>query len=50
MVNLYTHKAVWGKNYNLANVVFYGAIKAKNGSYYLMVKTNTETKFYKLKV
>lgn len=50
MVNLYTKKAVWGKNHNLANVVFYGAIKAKNGSYYLMVKTTTETKFYKLKV
>jgi len=50
MIKLTPTHLVWTKSYNMANLVFFGAIKAKNGSYYLMLKSASKTRFYKLQV
>ena len=44
MINLYSHKAVWGKTY--PNATNYSVIKSKtNGNYYVMIKTKNKTKY-----
>lgn len=50
IISLDSKSVTWSKSYNMAHVLFYSAIKAKNGSYYLMVKNETKTRFYKLQV